>query len=88
MGTLNKVESMRSSQPPCPGSVARSRREAISQIFAVPSALPAWRDTSPAPAHHVLVRNSLPPNAKFVTAIPKPAAVEPAWTSAELPDGL
>src|SRR5262245_30832506 len=32
---------------------------------------------SPAPAHHVLVRNPLPANARFVRADPEPAAREP-----------
>jgi uncharacterized repeat protein (TIGR01451 family) len=44
---------------------------------------------SPAPAHHVLVRNPLPPNCKFVFAKPQPAEVGPEiiWTFGTLCPG-
>jgi uncharacterized repeat protein (TIGR01451 family) len=44
---------------------------------------------SPAPAHHVLVRNPLPPNCRFVCAKPEPAGVgqEIVWTFGTLCSG-
>jgi uncharacterized repeat protein (TIGR01451 family) len=44
---------------------------------------------SPAPAHHVIVRNPLPVNALFVRAQPEPAAVDPElmWAFGTLPPG-
>ncbi len=45
---------------------------------------------SPAAAHHVLVRNPLPANARFVRAIPEPSAREPElqWRFDTLPPGV
>jgi uncharacterized repeat protein (TIGR01451 family) len=44
---------------------------------------------SPAPAHHVVVHNPLPSNARFVRADPEPAAKEPEllWHLGTLPGG-
>jgi uncharacterized repeat protein (TIGR01451 family) len=44
---------------------------------------------SPAAAHHVIVRNPLPVNARFVRANPEPSMREPelAWTFGTLPPG-
>src|SRR5262249_7213254 len=48
------------------------------------------KNTSPAPAHHVLVRAPLPVNARFVKALPDPTAVEPEvqWLFGTLPPGV
>jgi uncharacterized repeat protein (TIGR01451 family) len=47
-------------------------------------------NTSPAAAHHVLVRNPLPPNARFVRARPEPSEQEPEllWQLGTLPPGV
>jgi uncharacterized repeat protein (TIGR01451 family) len=44
---------------------------------------------SPAPAHHVLVRNPLPANARFCRAVPEPAGMDPdlIWLFGTLPPG-
>jgi uncharacterized repeat protein (TIGR01451 family) len=44
---------------------------------------------SPAPAHHVLVRNPLPAGARFCRAVPEPAAMDPdlIWLLGTLPPG-
>jgi uncharacterized repeat protein (TIGR01451 family) len=44
---------------------------------------------SAAPAHHVTVRDRLPPNARYVRAVPEPAALDPEmiWSLGTLPGG-
>src|SRR5262245_38683934 len=46
-------------------------------------------NTSAAPAHHVVVRNPLPANARFVRASPEPHALKPElqWNLGTLPAG-
>jgi uncharacterized repeat protein (TIGR01451 family) len=46
-------------------------------------------NVSAAPAHHVLVRNPLPANARFVRALPVPTAIDPElmWALGTLPPG-
>jgi uncharacterized repeat protein (TIGR01451 family) len=45
---------------------------------------------SPAPAHHVAVRNAVPAHARFIRAHPEPAAVDPEilWQVGTLPPGV
>jgi uncharacterized repeat protein (TIGR01451 family) len=47
------------------------------------------QNTSPAAAHHVLVRNPLPVNARFVRAVPAPTVLGPElqWVLGTLPPG-
>ena len=64
-------------EPPAPVVAIRVRVAAVSAAKAEIEYRICVHNTSPAAAHHVLVRNPLPANARFVRATPAPSARTP-----------
>lgn len=75
--------------PPAPVVAIRVRVAAVSAPRQEIEYRICVHNTSPAAAHHVLVRNPLPPNAAFVRAVPEPSARGPEllWHLGTLPPG-
>lgn len=73
--------------PPAPVVLLKIRVLACSPATAQIHYRICIENTALAPAHHVVVRNPLPTNAKFVSAQPQPAAMTPelVWNFGTLP---
>lgn len=73
--------------PPTPTVTLRLRVQACAPAGQQLEYRLCVENTSAAEAHHVLVRNPLPPNARFVRAIPEPNLKEPElqWQLGTLP---
>jgi uncharacterized repeat protein (TIGR01451 family) len=83
------VQPIEPAGPPVPVVAIRVRVPACAPVNQELEYHITVENCSCAPAHHVLVRNPLPANARFVRANPKPATIDPElrWSLGTLPPG-